>query len=370
MKDIGVHTETTSKCIYCLETKPVSNFNREHVISRFMGTYENAFVLNQNQVCKECNTYFCENLENTLSLDSLEGLLRTEKLPRKMSVQRAIGRTRLRVVGQNGIFKGLKLYISSDSKNQEGIQIECAPSIGFAFDGKATTYEYFSIDTIPECTDEIRKRLSSSKSPIITIGYDEGEVAAALMAKGFDLSKAKYKGNVLLSEISEENIIETQINCKVDSLLRRLAAKNIFNFICYSYGKEHALQSIFDNLRAFIRYGTLDAPMKMFISNGGLKNIPNPKENGHIVGTAWSVIGKTLYLCGFISWFGAITYIFALYPIPTGMINCPPSNKFVICDNQSKELDLQERLVVFDWPGNTIKVGVLDGNFNLIANPQ
>ncbi|MEA4893354.1 MAG: HNH endonuclease [Peptococcaceae bacterium] len=92
-----MHPEKTRKCIYCLQTKPVSDFNREHVISRFMGTYENAVVLNHNEVCKECNDFFCENLENALSFDSLEGLLRTERLPKKMKTQRAIDRTRLQV---------------------------------------------------------------------------------------------------------------------------------------------------------------------------------------------------------------------------------------------------------------------------------
>jgi hypothetical protein len=92
-----MHPEKTRKCIYCLQTKPVSDFNREHVISRFMGTYENAVVLNHNEVCKECNDFFCENLENALSFDSLEGLLCTERLPKKMKTQRAIGRTRLQV---------------------------------------------------------------------------------------------------------------------------------------------------------------------------------------------------------------------------------------------------------------------------------
>ena len=233
-------TEKTSKCIYCQKIKPISDFNREHVISRFMGTYENAFVLNQNEVCKECNDFFCENLENTLSFDSLEGLLRAEKLPKRIRTQRAIGRTRLQVTGQNGLFKGLILYISSDSENKEKIHVEVAPSIGLALDDKANTYEYYTIDAIPECTEKIKKRISFSKSPIITIGYDKEAVSAALIAKGFDLTKAKYTWNIPLSELTEENTIETQINCKIDSLLNRLAAKNIFNFICYSYGKELA----------------------------------------------------------------------------------------------------------------------------------
>lgn len=33
------------KCIYCLKDKEKDEFNREHVMSQMMGTYENSFVL-------------------------------------------------------------------------------------------------------------------------------------------------------------------------------------------------------------------------------------------------------------------------------------------------------------------------------------
>lgn len=72
----------TYRCIYCLNQKPRSEFNREHVISRFMGTYENAYVLGNQQVCKACNSFFCDNIENAVSFDSLEGLLRIEHRPK------------------------------------------------------------------------------------------------------------------------------------------------------------------------------------------------------------------------------------------------------------------------------------------------
>lgn len=35
----------THKCIYCKKEKDASEFNREHVVPRMMGTYENGFVL-------------------------------------------------------------------------------------------------------------------------------------------------------------------------------------------------------------------------------------------------------------------------------------------------------------------------------------
>ena len=45
----------TSKCIYCLQEKNISEFNSEHVVSRFIGKYEDAYTLHESQVCKECN---------------------------------------------------------------------------------------------------------------------------------------------------------------------------------------------------------------------------------------------------------------------------------------------------------------------------
>ena len=45
-------------CIYCKKEKDESQFNREHVVPRMMGTYENGFVLSNNEVCEEdrCKT--------------------------------------------------------------------------------------------------------------------------------------------------------------------------------------------------------------------------------------------------------------------------------------------------------------------------
>ena len=57
------------KCIYCLAEKELSEFNREHVVPRMMGTYNNGFVLNDYQVCEECNSYFSKELESKIVLE-------------------------------------------------------------------------------------------------------------------------------------------------------------------------------------------------------------------------------------------------------------------------------------------------------------
>lgn len=356
----------TYRCIYCLNQKPRSEFNREHVISRFMGTYENAYILGNQQVCKACNSFFCDNIENAVSFDSLEGLLRIEHRPTPIHTDRAIGRTRLKIKGQNDIFDGLTMFASSNPESQNNLKIEIAPAVGIILDDEARKYEYFSIDSIPECDDAIRERLQNCKQPFVTFGYEESIVTAALTQKDYDLSKATYTGNLTLSQVTSETSLETLINCKVDSILSRLAAKNIFNYLCYAYGKDFVLQSCFDNFRNFIRTGNHSESIKMIINNGGLRNIPGLVENCHVVGTGWSIIKEQIYLCGFVSWFNSITYTFALFPVPTAKINCLPPLKVIICDNDQRTIAESEYLTVFDWPGDNKKFGFLDKNFQPI----
>lgn len=355
------------QCIYCLEEKDEPEFNREHVISRFMGTYENAPVLNNFQVCEKCNSYFCEHIENVVSFDSLEGLLRIEHRPTPMHTDRAIGRTRLKIKGQNDIFDGLTMFASSNPGSSSKLKIEIAPAVGIILDDKTRKYEYFSIDSIPECNDEIRERLKSCKQPFVTFGYEESIVTAALTQKGYDLSKATYTGDLDLSQVSSETSLEMRINYKVDGILSRLAAKNIFNYLCYAYGKEFVLQSCFDDFRSFIRDGNNSKGIKMFINNGGLRNIPGLVENCHTVGTGWSIIKEQIYLCGFVSWFNSITYTFALLPVPTAKVNCLRQLKVMICDNYQRTIEESEYLLVFDWPGDNKKFGFLDENLRPIS---
>lgn len=356
----------TSRCIYCMQEKPITDFNREHVVSQFMGTYENAYVLNKRQVCKKCNSYFCDNLENILSFDSLEGLLRTEHLQKPMNVKRAIGRTRLSVKGERDIFKGLTLYISSSPGNPNKIQLEPAPAIGIVIDETKNLYEYFSIDNLPVCDEVIKGRITGVKNPIVVFGYDEDTAYDALTRRGYDLRKAKYTGNLSLSQMTKETELATQIGCKVDNLLVRLALKNLLNYICYAYGEEYISQPMFDNFRAFVRYGTLNAPLKMSISSGGIKHIPGLKNNCHLIGLVWSVIEKQVYLCGVVSWFNAVTYTFALLPVPTNQINFLPNVKLIICDNDNRVISEEEYLTVIDWPGDNTKISFLDTNLNPI----
>lgn len=349
--------ENTFKCIYCLKEKPETEFNREHVISRMFGTYNNALVLNQCEVCKECNSYFCDNLENVVSLDSYEGLLRTQHIKKTHhSTGRPIGKTRLYVSGQNDIFKGLRFFISANPNTSEGIQLEIVPSVGIIRNPNTNEYDYYQLSDLPEFSEEIRCKLSQSRVPIITVGYKEEDVRAALISKGYDLSKANYTGGLNISDITTENTLIIGIKSKVDNILSRLAAKNILNYLCFSYGKAYLLNSRFNNLRNFVRYGTASESIKMCLNNGGLAGVPNKVNEGHVIGIAVAT-AEAPYYSGFVSWFGAITYSFLIEKVSLSPL---PKMTFAICDNQSRVITEYHDMLLVEWPNSEYTISVSD----------
>ena len=69
--------QTEATCHYCEQTKPLSEFNRGHVMPQAFGKYEENLVLHGVE-CEECNDYFGRTVELALARDSKEGLDRFE----------------------------------------------------------------------------------------------------------------------------------------------------------------------------------------------------------------------------------------------------------------------------------------------------
>ncbi|GEM_PF-1805194 len=63
-----------AQCIYCLEKKPATEFNTEHVIQHSMtaGIQDNLTLI--ERVCADCNSYFDKHLDRALAKDTIHGL--------------------------------------------------------------------------------------------------------------------------------------------------------------------------------------------------------------------------------------------------------------------------------------------------------
>ena len=147
-------------CIYCKEEKEESEFNREHVVPRMMGRYT-----------------------DKIGLDSYEALLRMMSGIKKMKDGHRVRNNRLAITGAEGIFNGLRFIPISDSNSPERVSFEIVPCVSFQKNDEE--YDYFSIDEIPDATEEVMQRLKKYKSPIIQFGYEREQIDTVLREKGY-----------------------------------------------------------------------------------------------------------------------------------------------------------------------------------------
>ena len=119
------------------------------------------------------------------------------------------------------------------------------------------------------------------------------------------------KAEDVFGDTDQINVKMTDVN---DPVKRRLAAKTVFNYLCFKFGKEFVLSEKFDAIRNYARYGIWDKDklwFKMKDEPYGFCSLPN--EHSHAVRWAWKIEKNTNYLMGIVTWFGRLTYEFILY---------------------------------------------------------
>lgn len=299
-------------CIYCKQEKEESEFNREHVVPKMMGTYINAPVLHDHQVCQECNSYFSREIEDKIGMNSYEGFLRMRYGRKKMSDNRSIGHARLSIFGNEGIFKGLEFTPVSDAKNPERMHFDAEPRV--VLQVGEDEYLYYALEDLPDATPEKIEELRKFKNPIIQVGYEGSDVDKVLREKGYITREATYSEEPV-EKLYKEGDFETKIKIKVDSYVRRVCAKTIFNYLCWSTSPEHMLSEKFDSLREYIRYGTLSDDLWFRDSMGYVTAATPPNDTAHVIGTMLYNNKGKWELLGCLTWFGEVTYILKICDI-------------------------------------------------------
>lgn len=343
-------------CIYCKQEKDEKEFNREHVVPMMMGRYTDAFVLSDHQVCKECNFYFSREIEDKIGLDSYEALLRMRLGNKTMSDGRRLRNNRLSIIGSEGIFKGIRFIPVSDSTSPERVGFEIVPCIGLK--KNESQYEYFSIEDLPMVTEEVILRLKEFEIPIIQFGYEPKKVTAVLREKGYINEKAIYSEQKI-SDIYSKDEFLTLIKFSIDSIVRRVCAKTIFNYLCWSNSSDVMLDSKFDALRNYIRYGEWDNNLWFRYSVGYVNAANPPNDTAHVVGTMINFENGVCELLGCVTWFGEITYIMKICEIPlvctqnigaglTGLVLPKIDTKFTYFNNETSKITTEDYLYIYN----------------------
>src|SRR3989304_6854443 len=240
---------TLMKCIYCLEDKPDSCFEKtEHVLPQSFGRFKNNLTLNKI-VCDTCNKYFGDNLERYLGRDTIEGMARfghNKKTPEEF---KSPGKeNRLNISVNEGPFKGAFVY--REYSEQEGrIIIKPIPQVGFKKPG-VQDYDYFLLDKIPDKEYlENNFDLKAQKS-IVVLGCNAVAAQEKLAQKGISFNP---EGEFYPSESNMD--LECEVTAQIDQIIFRAIAKIAFNYFAYWADTELIIDSPFHPIRRYIRYG-------------------------------------------------------------------------------------------------------------------
>lgn len=214
------------------------------------GKFKNNLTLNK-VVCDECNEYFGNNLEISLGRDTLEGMSRFKHKVKNKHEFKSLGKkSRINIKVDEGPFRGAYAY-QEYSDLEDKMIIKPIPQVGFKkIDG--ADYVYFPLDEIPD--KQYLEKHFSLKAPkaITTLGCTSNDAQKYLLEKNITIS-SNSDGEFL----SPENLPDwgCVVTGKIDQIVFRSIAKIAFNYLTYWVGRDYVVDSSFNPIRRYIRFG-------------------------------------------------------------------------------------------------------------------
>lgn len=239
----------TRRCIYCLEEKPVSAFNREHVVQDSFCDFENPFVI--TCVCTVCNTHFANGIDLKLARDTVEGIERVKEGLVHPSKFKSLGKrsTTHAVFGEKSKMQGALAHHVPDPSGV-GLALTPSPQVGFAASPDGP-FEWFYLWKLPT-RDALRDSRGGKKGDLLSIriwGVDLEEARRVLVEKGFAaVETAETQTEPPPSGREWAETVEI-----IDEPKFRVVTKIAFNYLAHRAGPQIALMPQFNEARRFVR---------------------------------------------------------------------------------------------------------------------
>ncbi len=244
---------TSRRCIYCLSSKDVAAFNREHVVPQAFGTFENNLVL--DCVCEDCNTFFANDIDLKLARDTVEGLDRYRWGLKPVADYKGLGRrTTNRVeVMQDGPLKGA-LCEYRPSADGSDFDIHPLPQVGFAR-AEDGPYEYFMLDRLPTKDDLVARGYERGTSLFVrTWGASSEDVIDKFRAAGFVLEERSEQAPPPPGRVRADFVF------RISHPEFRAITKIAMNYLASVAGPHIALMPQFNDARRYVREDVRPSP--------------------------------------------------------------------------------------------------------------
>lgn len=267
-------------CIYCTEEK--IEFNREHVLPRALGTFQNNLVLS-DLVCKDCNDYFGRGLDRFLARGSLEAVRRLERGVREASAAADLQRERITF---RAVLPGRWNRVILTLVDFGGtLAVAPVPQVGFL--RAPTEYVYLTEREIRDVTRELPPVLEGEDSlhVVATTTEDLVRLEGALRERGLPF---KSRG---VTPPPQGEDVGVEIATVFDDMLRRAVAKIAFNYLAHVTSREFLLSRDFDMVRRFVRKG--ERPDHRLVAPSTTPILQDEsgswrRSTGHIVKVEWT----------------------------------------------------------------------------------
>ena len=246
------------RCLYCLEEKAATAFNREHVLNEAFGTFDGNLVL--RCVCRDCNDKFGRSFDRKIARDSIESVERVRRGALAFKDFKGEGlRTTTRVrFDRSGPLRGAlgRYFPLSDGP---GLACVPRPQVGFSASG-SSEIDWYPLDEIPgPSAVGVKLRLVTGDPYEIHVqGASLVEAQRALAARGYEnlptpIEQPAYSGPV-----------QVQITFSVDSPELRAVTKMALSYLAATRGAPFALQPQFNEARRFVLTG--DDPARPLVA--------------------------------------------------------------------------------------------------------
>jgi hypothetical protein len=268
---MSAHSASTRRCIYCLETKPVEEFNKEHVLQDAFGRFAHGLTL--ICVCSSCNSEFGRTIDLALARDTVEAFDRFREGTKPPSEYRGFGaKSRMQ---QRFHDRPLHGAIATPTPVDGKLKLAPAPQIGFA----RTCEEepaWFAIDRLPTKA-ELEAKGYHQNVAIRFQGVDPIVAVRSLAGIGYVVSKIdeistqgvdRAGVDSLVERLRESGVevgivVETPrlagtvtlvVEATVDRTVLRAIAKVALNYVARVCGPGYALLPDFNGVRRFVRW--------------------------------------------------------------------------------------------------------------------
>jgi len=320
-------------CIYCMEKKLPSEFNREHVLPEAFGSFKNNLVL-LDIVCKDCNQCFGDNLDIILARGSMQGAIRYFKGIKPLRKFEDVNKKRVQLAART----------KYDKDFREAEIVETPDGDGLAFTPGIT---YISVSTKKETFVSLKKLESGSWKDTDDLNREELAILSYRDDDTLHRIQQELKQLKLGVEILEsiggaekgERVIVVVDAVMEDELMNRAVTKIAFNYLAYIMGRTFMERPIFNRVRDFICHGSSSTniikrirPTKLYGDTAEAA-----RRKGHVITVDLSKDLATII--GNVEFFSTIAYKIQLGMFEKVTIPISAGHYYDIVSNEAMKMD-------------------------------